>query len=616
MYAFYCTLIDTRSAKVLRILQGAGSFPDGAYARFIADRAVLRSLNRIANNAYPGFRPATTMTGEARQSSPNSAKRTAETSLATQPGGSGGVGKVGGRDRVSAAIAFNLLKPRSPESRQISELATEVAYLVGTHASKSSPRTPSSPLRRKEVSVPPKQPHSPHDADHRAENERDHGFPTESTIATESESVREGGDKAPGKEAIPFASKGRVDSGAVSGRPGTYLGCGVSSCKGLGFDGEHGDVAGNTPHAAFVLRKAGKGDEEDADSSDRVARDSDNGDKSCNGLSVKEASGEIRHPAATGESEPNLSIAGSPDVVVATPLALLSARDECFRLELVRRKEHYGLGGTKAGNTKGDDESRERPLHAPVTREQDAREHISSSAAVERDGPFETPRRSRSSTKMGGNSLATAVDVAQSPLMATTRPTGRHPRSVSRRGTARDGSDHLYREPTAQPIRRCTGAPSGSQCASPGGKEFVTFARPAAHWSVTKSLGAKSGRARIKGIRVPGALDESSAGVVGRFACRGYLLDPTFVDHNPVILHPRLPHIGGGGGGISQVAEGVAAGALGASRDGDGGLEDIQPYRNVVEVLGHNVEVLGDRQAAKQRYFDEQARTLQPPKIQ
>ncbi|CAM9096960.1 unnamed protein product, partial [Hapterophycus canaliculatus] len=590
--------------QVLRILQGAGSFPDGVYAPFIADPAVLRSLNRIANNAYPGFRPATMNSGEARQSLSKSAERNEEKSQTMPPVGSGGVEKIGGRYNHSPAMAFNLLKPRSPEARLISELATEVAYLVGAHATKSSPRTSISPPRQQGSLPLTKQHHTRHSTDHGPEAERIQAPARRSLIASETENLNAGGDKPQGKATAPLAPAGRSGPGTISGRPGTYLGCGVSSCKGLGFGGEHGHVAGNLPHAAFVLRKAEEGESGVDDRSDRVTRNNDHEEKSRDALGERRTSGETRDKGFTGESGADSSIAGSPGVVVATPLALLNAREASFRNELIRRKEHYGLGGTrKKGVADDDNENREGPLQAPATYAQDDQACIGPSAPIQCGGPFDTPGRSRTSSTKGCIPLATAVDVAQSPLMATTRPTEKQPVSASRRDPKRDRTNYP-RDAAARPDQQYTCASSGSQSVSPKGKEFVTFARPAAHWSVTKSLGAKSGQSRIKGIRVPGAPEEGSAGVVGRFSCRGYLLDPTFTDHNPVILHPRLPHVGEEGGSFRQFPEDLTLGALEALREGSGGAQHVEKYRNVVEVLRHNVEVLGGRQVAEQGCFD------------
>ncbi|CAM9883661.1 unnamed protein product [Scytosiphon promiscuus] len=600
--------------QVLRILQGAGSFPDGVYSHFIADPAVLRSLNRIANNAYPGFRPVTANSGGAHQPSSKAVERNPENSAAKHGGSIGGIEKGGGRDHVAPVLAFNLLKPRSPEARLISELATEVAYLVGAHASMSSPGPPTSPTRRKESSVLPKQQHARYDVVRRTETGRGDAFAA--TIPTESESVHEGGDKAPGKAAKTFTLVARVGSGAISGPPGTYLGCGVSSCKGLGYTGEHGDVAGNIPHAAYVLRKAEDGEDNVADNSGKVASDRIHQEERRDARGDRQTSDCASKREVTGERDLASSISGSPDNVVATPLALLSAREACFRDELVRRKEHYGLGGTiDEENTDDNGDRQDGPFRAPRTHEQDSRSYFSPFTAVERSGPFKTPRQSRPGSKMGGTSLCTAVDVAQSPLMATTRPAGLQPESASRCDQAKDRIDHSRRVTVVQPVRRCPGGPSGNRSASPGGKQFVTFARPAAHRSVTKSLIAESDEAPIKSSRVPGCPEEKFAGVVGRFACRGYLLDPTFTDHNPVILHPRLPRICGGGGSFRQVPEDLTSEALEAMRGGIGNAIDIEPYRNVVEVLRHNVEVLGDRKVAKQS-FDEQAGMVAPRSVQ
>ncbi|CAN0562838.1 unnamed protein product, partial [Ectocarpus sp. 12 AP-2014] len=141
--------------QVLRILHGAGSFPDGVYASLIADPPVLRSLNRIANNAYPGFRPETTSGRDSRPTSSASARKRAQTPPVMKPRGDGTGGKVDARERMPVNSMPSLLKPRSAESRLISELATEIAYLVGARANKcGSPRIPASPSGPEESSIP------------------------------------------------------------------------------------------------------------------------------------------------------------------------------------------------------------------------------------------------------------------------------------------------------------------------------------------------------------------------------------------------------------------------------------------------------------------------------
>lgn len=573
------------------------------YASLIADPAVLRSLNRIANNAYPGFRPVTSG-GEARPSSSASERKRTNTPPMLERGGTRGSGSDGGarlngKGRVSPALAFNLLKPCSPESRLISELATEVAYLVGTRC--RLPKTPPSPSRRKEPTPPATQPHErlptakepietaarQNHATKGARADLGPASPAVHASAVEPEGYDARADKMPDNVVTPVTQGGR-DVGMVTGRPGTYLGCGVASCKGLGFAGEHGDVDGNTPHGAFVLREADNGDGGDE------SAPCDNSTRDASGVTSGSDGTGTRVAKAPDEHDMESSISASPDVVVATPLALLSAREPSFRDELIRRKEHYSLGGMrKKCGTNGDMNGGGLLLDEAILEPDKRKTPSGPSVAVERGRSTKPLRRPGTSRQQSGGSSPAPVDISESPLMASTRPTGVYPASESRRAdpTWQNGDN-------PQSLR--------SKCSRPAGKEFVTFARPAAHWSVTKSLSASPSRVRGKGVRVPKGANGAGGGlVVGRFACRGYLLDPTFSDHNPVILHPRLPLIAGGGGGFSQVPEDSTLAELVASPVGKvfpvggGAGTRVEPYRNVVEVLRHNVGVSGGRTAGK-----------------
>lgn len=531
------------------------------------------------------------------------------------------VRKEDGQGRVLPALAFNVIKPCSPESRLISELATEVAYLVGSRGNKcKSPRTTRSSSSQ-EPTVAAKQQdrvwsstakETTEATERRADVNRDAGpslglgSPTNDAAGTESgnSDVRADGDQDKVVSPItPTRGQGvSINDGVVSGRPGTYLGCGVTTCKGLGFTGEHGDVAGNAPHAAFVRRKVESGGGVGGDGVESVAGDDDmldtRGDAS---LGIDGSSKDVGH--ATNDNEEGAtgkSPTASPDVdvdVVETPLALLSAREPGFRNELIRRKEHYGLGGMRKQDASvGGEKEGVASLQIPAIVEQDAETvRRGAPAAVCGGRSIEAPRRSRPSRKLGGSSPL-PVDIAESPLMASTRPAAVNPASESCRiDTA------CQDEGVSKSCR--------SKCVGPfGDKEFVKFARPAAHWSVTNGLRASPGRARGKSVRVPKGTSEGVGGglVVGRFACRGYLLDPTFTDSNPIILHPRLPQIDGGGGGFCQVPEGSTLAELVASpaaKDGkNGGARAdgrVEPYRNVVEVLRHNVGVSGGREATK-----------------
>lgn len=598
------------------------SFPDGVYASDLADPAVLRSLTRIANNAYPGFRPATSG-GETRPSSSASARGRARTPPKLQPGGQDGVGKVDGQERASCALAFNVRKPCSPEARLISELATEVAYLVGTRASRClSPRIPPPPSIGGEPRMPSKQQHEGlstakdpvgletgrQDADQGAEIEREPAPPTSSAPPV----VEPGGlsastDNVPDHETTPAKLGGRkieAGDGVISGTPGTYSGCGVTSCKGLGFAGQHGDVAGNIPHAPFVVRKVDNGDggSENAACEREKIDTTPGANLGSDGLGATEQ-------VFINENDVGSSIAESPDVVVATPLALLSAREASFRHELTRRKDHYSLGGGgKKGGINGGREPGGPPQASAVLDQDNRKAYRGPSMVVERGRSMEASQRFRSRNKLGDSSPA-PVDVAESPLMASTRPTEVQPTP-----------NPTFVQEGNPPNRWSADVTPGQKGVVAGRREYVTFARPAAHWSVTNSLSKSPGRARNKGVRVPNRADEGGGLVVGRFACRGYLLDPTFTDHNPIIMHPRLPHIVGGGDGFNQVPEDSTLAKLIASPVAKGGassadLKGVEPYRNVVEVLRHNVGVSGARETGKKICNGAQGRPLSPVKF-
>ncbi|CAM9250431.1 unnamed protein product [Ectocarpus fasciculatus] len=616
--------------QVLRILHGAGSFPDGAYASLIADPPVLRSLNRIANNAYPGFRPETTSGRDSRPTSSASVRKRAQTPPVLKPRGDGAGGKVDARERMPVNLMPSLLKPRSAESRLISDLATEVAYLVGARANKrGSPRIPASPSGPEESAMPCQHQKARYltskntaeateprlaSGQKRVEAESDHPSLTNPATAVESQGGHEGIGKTPQSLSVTTT----VEDKAVSGRPGTYSGCGVTSCKGLGFAGEHGDVAGNTPHATFVVRnddRGKRGGESEAYGTAKKQTPAAHLGSDNAGAQVHNSRGSIAEaePIAEAESIAEAeAIAESPGVVTATPLALLSAREASFRDELIRRKEHYNLGGTrKKGVNRGKEEGGGSPQAL---------------ATVQKPcGMPETPMRGRgieasrqpqsTSRKLRGRS-PTPVVIFQSPLIASTRPAGFPPGLECRPSPERDKTDRECRHGVDRQESRKNAVSSGSECA-PGGKEFVKFARPAAHWSVTNSLSASPGRTRSKGVRIPNSTESGGVGVVGRFASRGYLLDPTFQDHNPVILHPRLPLIGGGGGrGFSQVPDGSTLTELVKSPAAKGGAKGTEPYRNSVEVLRHRVGVSGERKAGKQSCFNEQGLPLSPGKLQ
>lgn len=617
--------------EVLRILKAAASFPDGVYISSMADPGLFRSIHRIAANAYPGYRPAPV----GMEGSPASfvEEQLVKTRARLKPAGvaAGTASQTG----VLPLEGFGQPKPNSPEARIITELARDVAYLVGSGRPVRAPVP--SPRRRKKQSIeqepsPPTQVIAQAGAREKPPENAgkletagfipEHGLPRSYHASGLGSGSNEGLDTHDAKTGVanvvtpnPTEGRGRGTESIVSGRPGTYLGCGVTSCGGLGVSGEHGSAAGNVPHAAFVLRDTNrhevglKTDQHDDEQDKEPSVDSVGTIAANNSGTEALESGDARR-----ETDEKSSGLGSLNTLV-TPLAMLSAREASFRAEVIERKKHYGLGGTTKGNT-ADDMDRQT-LPKTVLGLHQGGQKTPPPAGGERGGSLQ---RSRCPRPRGLWTSSAPIDVAQSPVLANTRPAGVKPHLDPHRVLNADSTDPA---PNANPTPTSPGGENqhdGQKHSTNvnediAGKEFVTFARPAAHWSITNAVGGNPDRARSKGVRVPGG---PKGGAVGRFACRGYLLDPTFDDHNPVILHPRLPLIGGGdsgGGGLNQVpADSTLAGlitsqvAKGATKKGAG----VEPYRNIVEVLSHSVGVSGERKAGKQRFFDEQGRPLSP----
>ncbi|CAM9541310.1 unnamed protein product, partial [Laminaria digitata] len=698
--------------QVLRILQATGSFPDRVYASSLADPALLRSLHRIANNAYPGFRPQPAG-GDKTPLSPAFPRKNAQTlareqaaaaSAAVAAPATGGMETANVfRTEVPSPSAFGLLKPRSAEAQLISDLAREVAYLIGVTARSPTIKAgpgPSPPTDRREekklaagkkdktllLRVPTskhaceggtrKNVDGPEEGAECSEQNVDATRCAKNQVlpVSDEKDVRVNVVKVEGQ--ISTSSGGQdFGDGAVLGKPGTYLGCGVTTCSGLGAAGKHGDttIAGNVPHPAFVLRTTDKNqgavrdNNSTCDSKDERKTTAESLGSVSIDVANKRASMSAGRRDADDERRAPGSILSDPrDFIVATPLALLSAREASFRAELIRRKEHYKLGGTGKednhnletsdklkleGSDKLNLEGSEQ-LKALIPLAQDSRKACPLRAAEEETLTTPPRRALRGKSK----DSPSHVDVARSPLMASTRPMGAQPLSQPRKALGEGSGGRRPRTAIACPTfpkgvdernRRKVDVLDGTgRSLSPAprqekGKEFVSFARPAAHWSVTTGVGARGGsasrdlvqgKAQGKGLRVAnahgrgggdGGSGESGGGgggdVVGRFACRGYLLDPTFADSNPIILHPRLPRITGGNGFsqvpesstlpdhiASQVAKGVAEGRKGG----------VEPYRNVVDVLRHHVDVSGSRPAGEERYFSEQGRPLSPVNFQ
>ena len=589
------------------------------------------------------------------------------------------------RTEVPPPSAFGLLKPRSAEAQLISDLAREVAYLIGVTARPLTKAGPS-PLKRGEntatarenallLVAPPSK--------HAREVKVGPGKSTDPAGAEDSEKsvdatglakkrvpVGDGEDiEVPVvKVTVPtlLASQEVTGEDTVLGRPGTYLGCGVTTCSGLGVTGEHGDtVAGNAPHPAFVLRRTDDhGGDARRDTScinrdNKVEQQTTTESLGSNSTGLTDRGGALVSPGRR-DAEDERHVVGSILLsnprgdIVATPLALLSAREASFRTELIRRKEHYKLGGTgKEGNLTS--EGSENPnlggseeLKAPAPLAQDDRQACSLRVAEEEILTTPPRRVLRGKSKRSPGH----VYVSRSPLMASTRPTGAQP-LVQPRQPLDEGNGNLgpctaVTHPTfpnsvderdRRKVDALDGTGSSLSPPRPGkGGEFVSFARPAAHWSITVGVGARGrgaspdgvqGKGQSEGLRIAnvnaaggrgGDGGGSGGDVVGRFACRGYLLDPTFADSNPIILHPRLPRISGGRG-LSQVvpesstlADHIASQVAKGATDGRKG--GIEPYRNVVDVLRHHVDVSGGRPAGVHRYFSEQGRPLSPVNFQ
>lgn len=644
--------------KVLLVLAAAASFPDGAYASSLADPVLLGSLNRIANTAYPGFRHVQPGGDGSSLSSPIH-KAMASQFLSgarptTSPIGSpkGGVAKSAGCDEW--ASAFGLPKRNSPDGHLISELAREVAYLIGERRQHTLPAMTSSlKLGRHTTTSSTAQPAGKNPTPIQQKSAKSGGASSGDTHNGKKPEVevlnqrrisqqtsRSGKDEERKSEPMVGAVAPEiltVTETVVSGRPGTYLGCGVTSCTGLGYTGEHGSADGNVAHPPFVLKggiicRESRSGEIRRGGDDETDVDPTSVNKGC--LDAHECRSKTQGEAGREHAPPQ-------QAVEAIPLALVSAEDSFFREELIRRKEHYGPGGTGKPthfllSTQEDTLTLENALTAPCckgARVRAGRTQDTAAEAAQRSRQMVDRRDGRG--KRSGVLSPVFIDATTSPLLASTRPFGVHP-SPATSAVEHELDTTILAAVTNPPTvekRESTDA-TESRCA-PTKQECVTFARPAAHWSVTAGIpgrgtaegrGSSPGRhaptkecVRVEGRRSPD--DGGAATVVGRFACRGYLLDPTFTDLNPIIQHPRLPRIGvrgrGGDGALSHAPEGTTLADLVASQIakgiGNGGKRGtVEPYRNAVEVMHHYVSVSGTRKAGRQRFFDENGIPMSP----
>lgn len=135
----------------------------------------------------------------------------------------------------------------------------------------------------------------------------------------------------------------------------------------------------------------------------------------------------------------------SPEyVIVATPLALLSAKEARFRAELIRRKEHFKLGGTgkkESLNLEGSDKhipkgSEQLNTMVPLAQED---WKTWSLRPEERETLTTIPP---CALRGKPNHSSDHVGVIRSPLMASTRPAGAQSLAQPRQALD-EGSDSL-----------------------------------------------------------------------------------------------------------------------------------------------------------------------------
>lgn len=375
--------------------------------------------------------------------------------------------------------------------------------------------------------------------------------------------------------------------------PGTYLGCGVTTCGSLTAAGAHGAKELNVPHAPFVMTRGSN-----IHVKFRCDRTGICEEDLGNGGIPEGTKNEEVHDGARA------IMFGKEQLL--TPLALLSARDSRSRAELLKRKEYHQLGGAglddfnseghgspllSMGGENGDDATREYSRRGLVESEQ--------ACSVE-------PPRCLHDNKLRPSPVL--VDASACLLLAKTRPIGDRP--------------------SAAKVSPPTNTPSGGAAACRSGcferdpkwaamtQEFVTFARQPAHWALTATI---SGGASVEcGRGEVCKIGAANGSVVGRYACRGYLLDPIFTEHNPVIRYPRLPCIGNAkanvckGDTLAEVVQSYTSKEL----TGEGLCKSgVEPYRHVTKVMHHHVSISGARKAGKQRFFDTQGRPLSPVKF-
>lgn len=126
--------------QLLQIIQAAASFRGGVYSSSMVEAGLLGAMHRIANNAYPNYRPSPIVENESSSSS-----TTTRNGIKTRQGQSvlDISGARPGRNEVLSLATAEIRKPSSPESMLISKLALDVAYLLGS-AGASGPSLPQS----------------------------------------------------------------------------------------------------------------------------------------------------------------------------------------------------------------------------------------------------------------------------------------------------------------------------------------------------------------------------------------------------------------------------------------------------------------------------------------
>lgn len=537
----------------------------------MVEAELFGAMHRIANNAYPNYRPSPIIEKRLSSSRNDIETRQGQSVQDTSEARPG-------RNEVLSLTAVEISKSSSPEAKLISKLAQDVAYLLGSAGVNGA----SFPRSRCEATMSTVDRTVPHQFQ---EDTKDGVDAVRLPKPSQEAVIRAGAEQASQGKIIPnSANKSRVTTRISSSeRSGTYVDCGVTSCGGLGFIGDHGSTV-RVPRSASIDREIQGSDDHPFFKTSPI-------DGVASGATTNSAF-KARAGRQGDQLEAGYALSDSASRgVMGTPLALLGEKEARLQKKAIGRKGQGKAVGRICQNPQCKDGSGGyRGLQS-----QSGKAVITTAGckahAETKGGSLVEPIRQATG---GQEASCFHIDAVESPIMGSTRPKAVHPRTVNNRDP-----------PKAVDVRA---VPEKNHNA---GKEFVKFARPAAHWSITCALGRGPGRE--KGLRLPG---NSNGGVVGRFACRGYLLDPIFVDQNPVFLRPPLPHTSGDR--LDQVPDKSTLTKLGSSinrvamgRTGVG----VEPYRNVVEVLHHEVGVSGNRRAAERRFFGEFGRPLLPVKF-